>query len=106
MSMLPPPARMLWRLIGARRYAAHVREIRAVATQPRTGNSGAGTPTQDGRTPAAHELTKGDSVTDDHLPQPAPIPADDLSRSLTVARPDQDLSLPHIGLVGDTYTIL
>lgn len=31
MSMLPPPARVLWRLVGARRYAAHVREIRAVA---------------------------------------------------------------------------
>jgi quercetin dioxygenase-like cupin family protein len=40
-------------------------------------------------------------VTDD-----LPIPADDLTRSLTVARPDSDQSLPHIGLVGDTYTIL
>ena len=38
--------------------------------------------------------------------QPTPIPPDDLSRKLTVARPDQDQSLPHIGLVGDTYTIL
>jgi quercetin dioxygenase-like cupin family protein len=38
--------------------------------------------------------------------QPAPIPPDDLSRGLTVARPDEDQSLPHIGLVGDTYTIL
>jgi quercetin dioxygenase-like cupin family protein len=38
--------------------------------------------------------------------QPAPVPPDDLSRQLTVARPDQDQSLPHIGLVGDTYTIL
>ena len=37
--------------------------------------------------------------------QPAPIPPDDPSRRLTVARPD-DQSLPHIGLVGDTYTIL
>ena len=45
-------------------------------------------------------------MTDDRLPSPAPIPADDLSRSLAVARPDQDPSLPHIGLVGDTYTIL
>jgi iron-sulfur cluster repair protein YtfE (RIC family) len=31
MSMLPPPARLLWRLVGARRYAAHVREVRTVA---------------------------------------------------------------------------
>jgi quercetin dioxygenase-like cupin family protein len=37
---------------------------------------------------------------------PAPIPADDLSRQLTIARPDVDKTLPHIGLVGDTYTIL
>src|ERR1700674_4518931 len=38
--------------------------------------------------------------------QPAPIPPDDPSRAITVARPDEDQSLPHIGLVGDTYTIL
>ena len=37
---------------------------------------------------------------------PAPVPPDDPARTLTVARPDQDQSLPHIGLVGDTYTIL
>jgi quercetin dioxygenase-like cupin family protein len=34
------------------------------------------------------------------------IPADDLQRSLALARPNEDQSLPHIGLVGDTYTIL
>ncbi|MEV6636438.1 cupin domain-containing protein [Actinoplanes sp. NPDC051470] len=34
------------------------------------------------------------------------IPADDLSRGITVARPDTDQGLTHIGLVGDTYTIL
>jgi quercetin dioxygenase-like cupin family protein len=45
-------------------------------------------------------------MTTDPTPPPAPIPPDDLSRELTVARPDQDQSLPHIGLVGDTYTIL
>jgi quercetin dioxygenase-like cupin family protein len=38
--------------------------------------------------------------------QPVPVPPDDQSRQLTVARPDQDQHLPHIGLVGDTYTIL
>jgi quercetin dioxygenase-like cupin family protein len=31
------------------------------------------------------------------------IPADDLARALTLARADD---LPHIGLVGDTYTVL
>ena len=38
-------------------------------------------------------------------PSPA-VPPDDPSRELAVARPDTDQSLPHVGLVGDTYTIL
>jgi quercetin dioxygenase-like cupin family protein len=39
--------------------------------------------------------------------QPAgPIPPDDLQRDLKVARPDTDATLVHIGLVGDTYTLL
>ena len=36
----------------------------------------------------------------------SPIPSDNLQRKSTVARPNQDEKLPHIGLVGDTYTIL
>lgn len=36
----------------------------------------------------------------------SPIPPDDLQRSLALARPNEDESLLHIGLVGDTYTIL
>ena len=38
--------------------------------------------------------------------RPAPIPPDDPERYLVLARPDGDQHLPHIGLVGDTYTIL
>jgi hypothetical protein len=34
------------------------------------------------------------------------IPPDDLSRSATLAKPDEDNQLLHLGLVGDTYTIL
>ena len=35
-----------------------------------------------------------------------PIPADDPKRTLKLAAPDkEDGKLPHIGLVGDTYTI-
>ena len=34
-----------------------------------------------------------------------PLPADDLTRALILATAD-DPSLPHIGLVGDTYTVL
>jgi len=34
------------------------------------------------------------------------IPPDDLQRDLALARPDNGQSLPHIGMVGDTYTIL
>src|SRR4051812_35172706 len=47
-------------------------------------------------------LNKGVAVSD----TPAPIPDDDPSRELTIARPDTDQSLTHIGLVGDTYTVL
>src|SRR6266542_6071553 len=36
----------------------------------------------------------------------SPIPPDDLQRELAVAQPNEDEKLPHIGLVGDTYTIL
>ncbi len=38
--------------------------------------------------------------------QSSPLPADDLSRSLTVARPETDQTLEHLAVVGDTYTIL
>lgn len=34
-----------------------------------------------------------------------PVPPDDLSRTLTLANPDHEEKRPHIGLVGDTYTI-
>ena len=38
---------------------------------------------------------------------PAPeIPDDDPAREAAVARPDDDQTLPHWGVVGDTYTIL
>ena len=36
----------------------------------------------------------------------SPLPPDDLQRNLVVARPGEDQNLPHIGLVGDIYTIL
>jgi quercetin dioxygenase-like cupin family protein len=37
---------------------------------------------------------------------PATIPPDNLERNLVLAQPDTDPKLPHIGLAGDTYTIL
>lgn len=40
------------------------------------------------------------------MTEPQPVPADDPGRRLVVARPDTDPTLTHIGLVGDTYTIL
>jgi quercetin dioxygenase-like cupin family protein len=40
------------------------------------------------------------------LSVPRSIPPDDPQRHLTVARPDEDQDLPHLGLVGDTYTVL
>jgi quercetin dioxygenase-like cupin family protein len=44
--------------------------------------------------------TKGDQMTE----YPA-LPPDNLQRGLTFARVEKDQDLPHIGLVGDTYTI-
>src|ERR1022692_3406716 len=38
--------------------------------------------------------------------QHPPVPPDDPRRHLAVARPDGDQTLPHLGVVGDTYTIL
>ncbi len=38
-------------------------------------------------------------------PQYPPLPADNLQRNLTISQPNTDQTLPHIGLVGDTYTI-
>src|SRR6202044_3193726 len=37
---------------------------------------------------------------------PTPLPADDPGRLLTHVSPDTDDSLLHLGVVGDTYTIL
>jgi len=45
--------------------------------------------------------TKMDELTSQY----PPLPADDLKRNLTLAQIDQEKTLPHIGLVGDTYTI-
>jgi quercetin dioxygenase-like cupin family protein len=38
-------------------------------------------------------------------PERPPMAADNLNRNLTIAQVDQEQSLRHIGLVGDTYTI-
>lgn len=35
-----------------------------------------------------------------------PLPPDDLQRHLALAKPNEDQSLPHLGIVGDTYTLL
>lgn len=42
----------------------------------------------------------------DASPQQATIPPDDPKRKLTVANVYADKAVPHIGLVGDTYTML
>ncbi len=38
--------------------------------------------------------------------EPGPLPDDDVGRTLVTARPDDARSLAHVGVVGDTYTIL
>src|SRR6266853_592359 len=40
------------------------------------------------------------------IPETSTIPPDDVQRNLALARPNEDQKLPHIGLAGDTYTIL
>jgi quercetin dioxygenase-like cupin family protein len=40
------------------------------------------------------------------IPPVSTVPSDDLNRLLTLAQPDQDQNLTHIGIVGDTYTLL
>jgi quercetin dioxygenase-like cupin family protein len=47
-----------------------------------------------------HDIPPADSE------PPGPIPADDPERVLTRVSADTDESLPHLGVVGDTYTIL
>jgi quercetin dioxygenase-like cupin family protein len=39
------------------------------------------------------------------IAQYPPLLPDDLQRSLTFAQPNENETLPHIGIVGDTYTI-
>jgi quercetin dioxygenase-like cupin family protein len=45
-------------------------------------------------------------MTDPATPPQPSIPPDDPHRHLTVARSDDDETLTHLGMVGDTYTIL
>jgi len=40
------------------------------------------------------------------MPQNPTIPPDNPQRTLAIAQPDTDPKIPHIGVVGDTYTIL
>jgi mannose-6-phosphate isomerase-like protein (cupin superfamily) len=49
---------------------------------------------------------KEQDMTDPATPPQPSIPPDDPHRHLTVARPDDDETLTHLGIVGDTYTIL
>ncbi len=41
----------------------------------------------------------------ENTPEYPPLPADDKQRNLAISQLDKDQTLPHIGLVGDTYTI-
>jgi len=57
----------------------------------------------------AGEVTERNRLMNKHAitAQPiSPIPPDDLQRKLAVARPNENEKLPHIALMGDTYTVL
>ncbi|SDQ49158.1 hypothetical protein [Quadrisphaera sp. DSM 44207] len=45
-------------------------------------------------------------MSQDQEAAPQPVPPDDPERDLAVARPDADHGLTHIGLAGDTHTVL
>jgi len=51
------------------------------------------------------QINQRSSAMFEKTPEYPPLPPDDPKRNLTIAQPDTDQSLPHIGVVGDTYTI-
>jgi quercetin dioxygenase-like cupin family protein len=51
-------------------------------------------------------LLRSFAMADENAATIKPVPLDDLSRYLKLAQPDGDESLPHLGVVGDTYTLL
>jgi hypothetical protein len=59
---------------------------------------------QKGRGPLLKPVTMNShSITSQPI---SPIPADSLTRDLAIVRPEKEQSLPHLGVVGDTYTVL
>jgi len=57
----------------------------------------------------AGEVTERNRLMNKHAITAQPIsliPPDDLRRKLAVARPNENEKLPHIALMGDTYTVL
>jgi quercetin dioxygenase-like cupin family protein len=57
------------------------------------------------QSPDPNQINQRSTTMFEKTPQYPPLPPDDPQRNLTVAQPDTDQSLPHIGVVGDTYTI-
>jgi quercetin dioxygenase-like cupin family protein len=57
------------------------------------------------QSPDPNQINQRSTTMFEKTPQYPPRPPDDPQRSLTIAQPDTDQSLPHIGVVGDTYTI-
>jgi quercetin dioxygenase-like cupin family protein len=49
-------------------------------------------------------IPRRNSVIETRIGIPA-LPPDDLNRNLSFAQPDDDGKVPHVGLVGDTYTV-
>jgi quercetin dioxygenase-like cupin family protein len=58
-----------------------------------------------GRSEQSQDLNQRRTTMSENPPVYPPLPPDDLKRNLTIAQPDTDQSLPHVGVVGDTYTI-
>ncbi len=91
--------------------AEHVKTLRRADQRPLPARGGAraGGPRRSFTWRAANRSTEGDHPWPTHSitanGDTGPLPADDLSRSLTVSNPD-DADLPHLSVVGDNYTVL
>jgi quercetin dioxygenase-like cupin family protein len=57
------------------------------------------------QSPDPKQINQRSTTMFEKTPQYPSLPPDDPKRNLTIAQPDTDQSLPHIGVVGDTYTI-
>src|SRR5262249_34766473 len=85
--------------------SGHEHEIQGGSSRLLSSGSRSTPSRQSRRSPSAANLKEVNMSELEKEPKPA-IPPDDPARTLRLVRPEIDTDLPHIGLVGDTYTIV